>query len=204
MQGLLGKHIVIYLQNANETLLQHRMKNILRNNISSQVAWRPFHIQSFRYQGCTVRKVLNTFYTLFIFLLLIFGYTSSIIACQARLDVKHKVLAFRFFKVELFIAQLFLAQWPEYQPPSCPVSFLIFTPVSGMEEERPWEWAHLSVPCIGQFSSLSARNWSEFQILTNRVIWHHFWPSLINAFMLNRDQEMDLLIGMFQYPYKCL
>ena len=95
MQGLLGKHIVIYLQNANETLLQHRMKNILRNNISSQVAWRPFHIQSFRYQGCTVRKVLNTFYTLFIFLLLIFGYTSSIIACQARLDVKHKVLALK-------------------------------------------------------------------------------------------------------------
>lgn len=113
MQGLLGKHIVIYLQNANETLLQHRMKNILRNNISSQVAWRPFHIQSFRYQGCTVRKVLNIFYTLFIFLLIIFGYTSSIIACQARLDIKHKVLAFLFFKVELFILWLFLAQWPE-------------------------------------------------------------------------------------------
>ena len=79
-------------------------------NISSQVAWRPFHIQSFRYQGCTVRKVLNIFYTLFIFLLIIFGYTSNIIACQARLDVKHKVLAFLFVRVELFIALCFLTQ----------------------------------------------------------------------------------------------
>lgn len=98
------RHEIKYIQNANETLLQHRMENfhLQNNNIFSQVAWRPFHIQSFRYQGCTVRKVLNIFYTLFIFLLIIFGYTSNIIACQARLDVKHKVLAFLFFKVELF------------------------------------------------------------------------------------------------------
>ncbi|XP_068685705.1 uncharacterized protein [Montipora foliosa] len=58
--------------------------------ILSLVAWRPFHFQSFRYQGCTVRKVLNVIYTLFIFFLIIFGYTSSIIACQARLDIKHE------------------------------------------------------------------------------------------------------------------
>ncbi|KAJ7330667.1 hypothetical protein OS493_022282 [Desmophyllum pertusum] len=56
--------------------------------ILSLVAWRPFHIQSFRYQGCSVRKILNILYTLFIFILIIFSYASSIIACQARLEIK--------------------------------------------------------------------------------------------------------------------
>ena len=53
-----------------------------------QVSWRPFHIQSYHYQGCSVRKILNILYTLFIFVLIIFSYASSIIACQARLDIK--------------------------------------------------------------------------------------------------------------------
>ncbi|CAH3027483.1 unnamed protein product [Porites evermanni] len=52
--------------------------------ILSLVAWRPFHIQSFRYQGCSLRKILNIMYTIFIFLLIIFSYGSSIMACQAR------------------------------------------------------------------------------------------------------------------------
>lgn len=55
--------------------------------ILSLVAWRPFNIQSFRYQGCSMRKFLNIIYTLIIFVLIIFSYVSSIIACQARLDI---------------------------------------------------------------------------------------------------------------------
>lgn len=78
--------------------------------VLSLVAWRPFHIQSFRYQGCTVRKVLNTFYTLFIFLLLIFGYTSSIIACQARLDVKHKTTTPRTLKPTIRVTTTLMPQ----------------------------------------------------------------------------------------------
>ncbi|KAK2566498.1 hypothetical protein P5673_009109 [Acropora cervicornis] len=74
------------------------------------VAWRPFHIQSFRYQGCTVRKVLNIFYTLFIFLLIIFGYTSSIIACQARLDVKHKTTTPRTLKPTIRVTTTLMPQ----------------------------------------------------------------------------------------------
>lgn len=58
-----------------------------------QVAWRPFHIQSFRYQGCSLRKILNIIYTIFIFLLIIFSYGSSIIACQAR-PIKNEVCIF--------------------------------------------------------------------------------------------------------------
>ena len=52
-----------------------------------QVAWRPFNIQSFRYQGCSMRKFLNIIYTLIIFVLIIFSYVSSILACQARLEI---------------------------------------------------------------------------------------------------------------------
>lgn len=55
--------------------------------ILSLVAWRPFNIQSFRYQGCSMRKFLNIIYTLIIFVLIIFSYVSSIIACQARLEI---------------------------------------------------------------------------------------------------------------------
>nr|XP_058965637.1 uncharacterized protein LOC131792275 [Pocillopora verrucosa] len=55
--------------------------------ILSLVAWRPFNIQSFRYQGCSMRKFLNIIYTLIIFVLIIFSYVSSILACQARLDI---------------------------------------------------------------------------------------------------------------------
>ena len=58
-----------------------------------QVAWRPFHIQSFRYQGCSLRKILNIMYTIFIFLLIIFSYGSSIMACQAR-PIKNEVCIF--------------------------------------------------------------------------------------------------------------
>jgi len=78
--------------------------------VLSLVAWRPFHIQSFRYQGCTVRKVLNIFYTLFIFLLIIFGYTSSIIACQARLDVKHKTTTPRTLKPTIRVTTTLMPQ----------------------------------------------------------------------------------------------
>ncbi|RMX60873.1 hypothetical protein pdam_00003470 [Pocillopora damicornis] len=55
--------------------------------ILSLVAWRPFNIQSFRYQGCSMRKFLNIIYTLIIFVLIIFSYVSSILACQARLEI---------------------------------------------------------------------------------------------------------------------
>ena len=60
-------------------------------NVLFQVAWRPFHIQSYVYQGCSVRKVLNILYTLFIFFLIIFSYASSVIACQARLEIRKEV-----------------------------------------------------------------------------------------------------------------
>ena len=48
-------------------------------------------MQSFRYQGCSLRKIFNILYTMFIFLLIIFSYASSIIACQARLEISPEV-----------------------------------------------------------------------------------------------------------------